>query len=145
MEPNALGVKDDNSRMLLDGAPQAGAAANGHVQRRESRSPTNWIGMIRLLDGSEIPCTVKDVSPSGACLGVPASVSLPETFMLKVVGRDFVCLVRLAWRRSNLAGVRIERIGKLASKTAASSAQVEVAADDYKSVGTRHRNFSSSY
>lgn len=85
------------------------------VQRREARNETNWIAMIRLLDGTEIPCSVKDVSVSGAKLGVPEQVSLPDTFMLKVVGRNFVCLVKLAWRNGNYAGVRIERVGKLAT------------------------------
>ena len=69
--------------------------------------------MIRLPDGTEIPCNVKDVSKSGAKVGIPAYHVLPETFMLRIIGRDFVCLVRLAWRRGDYAGVRIERVGKV--------------------------------
>lgn len=87
--------------------------ADRHIQRREERSPTNWIATIRLRDGTEIPCNVKDVSKSGAKIGVPASQLLPEMFMLRIIGRDFLCLVRLAWRRGDYAGVRIERIGKV--------------------------------
>ncbi|MCJ2033567.1 PilZ domain-containing protein [Methylobacterium sp. J-068] len=85
------------------------------VERREERSPTNWIATIRLRDGTEIPCTVKDVSKSGAKIGVTAKQSLPPVFMLRIIGRDFLCLVRLAWRRGDYAGVRIERVGKVPS------------------------------
>lgn len=87
----------------------------GYVQRREARRDVNWIGLIRLPDGSEIPTTVKDISQSGAKLAVPSSYVLPRRFMFKVIGQNFVCAVQLAWRRGDYAGVRIERVGKLAS------------------------------
>lgn len=86
----------------------------GHADRREERREPDWIALIRLPDGTEIPTTVKDISPSGARLTVPSSYTLPDQFMFKVVGRDFVCAVRLAWRRGDHIGVRIERVGKLA-------------------------------
>jgi hypothetical protein len=88
---------------------------SGHVDRREERRETNWIALIRLPDGTEIPTTVKDISPSGARLVVPSSYALPKSFMFKVIGRDFVCAVQLAWRRGDYAGVRIARVGKLTS------------------------------
>ncbi|MDB5645774.1 MAG: hypothetical protein JWQ05_1443, partial [Methylobacterium sp.] len=47
------------------------AALAETIARREERSPTNWIATIRLRDGTEIPCTVKDVSKSGAKIGIP--------------------------------------------------------------------------
>ncbi|CAA2139592.1 MULTISPECIES: PilZ domain-containing protein [Methylobacterium] len=84
------------------------------VSRREDRNSTNWIANVRLPDGREIPCTVKDVSKSGAKLGIPAYHALPESFLLRIIGRDFVCMVKLAWRRGDYVGVRIERVGKVA-------------------------------
>ena len=93
-----------------------------HVDRREERREPDWIALIRLPDGTEIPTTVKDISPSGARLTVPGSYTLPDQFMFKVVGRDFVCAVRLAWRRGDHIGVRIERVGKLAPAPAESPA-----------------------
>ena len=83
------------------------------IARREERKTTNWIATIRLPDGREIPTMVRDISPSGARLGVPENVELPENFMFRVIGRDFICAVQLAWRRRCEAGVRIARIGKL--------------------------------
>ncbi|CAA2104474.1 hypothetical protein MBUL_02722 [Methylobacterium bullatum] len=84
------------------------------VLRREDRNPSNWIANVRLPDGREIPCTVKDVSKSGAKLGIPAYHELPDSFLLRIIGRDFVCMVKVAWRRGDYVGVRIERVGKVA-------------------------------
>ncbi len=135
--------------------PHAGAAdPEGHgsrrgepvgERRREARTATHWIAVIRLLDGTEIPCNVKDVSVSGAKLGVPESVALPDTFMLKVLGRDFVCLVKLVWRRDNWTGVRIERVGKLPSPDKASAPEPRRTTDEsgYKSLKTSRSKVSS--
>ncbi|MCE4222860.1 PilZ domain-containing protein [Methylobacterium sp. C25] len=102
-------------RFLANSGDASGAAAaDPHaVERRsEPRTPTNWIGKIRLSDGEEIACTVKDVSKSGARLGLPDTVALPESFQLKVVGYDFLFNVRSVWRKNHCAGVRIERFAK---------------------------------
>lgn len=111
---------------------------------RAPRNETNWIGVIRTLEGVEIPCTVKDVSKTGARIGMPASYELPDSFMLKVVGKDFVCRVRLAWRRGHFVGVRIEQVGKIAPKPATTLEGSHVAADTtYKAVGTRRSTVST--
>jgi hypothetical protein len=91
------------------------AHRDDHVGRLEECRETNWIATIRLPDGTEIPTTVKGVSVSTARLVVPSSYALPQNFMFKVIGRDFVCAVRLAWRRGDHIGVRIERVAKVAS------------------------------
>jgi hypothetical protein len=111
---------------------------------RAPRNETNWIGLIRTSEGTEIPCTVKDVSKTGAKIGVPASYELPERFMLKVVGKDFVCRVKLAWRRGHFAGLIIEQVGKVAPKSASVSEATHVASDNsYKAVGTRRSRVST--
>ncbi|GJE57460.1 PilZ domain-containing protein [Methylobacterium thuringiense] len=92
---------------------ERGNGSNAMITRAEERRDTTWIAMIRLDDGTEIPCTVKDVSKSGAKLGGPSNCLLPETFRFRVLGRDFVCSVKLAWRRGEYAGVVIEQVGKL--------------------------------
>ncbi|WP_244478321.1 PilZ domain-containing protein [Methylobacterium sp. Leaf113] len=96
-------------------------AQDAPVPRREERSPTNWIATIRFRDGTEIPCTVKDVSKSGARICIGAKQDLPPVFMLRIIGRDFLCLVRVAWRRGDYVGVRIERVGKVPSAAAATA------------------------
>lgn len=84
--------------------------------RSEERKETNWIAKIRLFDGQEIATSIKDISASGARLAVPEGMELPERFMFRVIGRDFVCAVKVAWRRGSQVGVRIERVGKLEAK-----------------------------
>lgn len=115
------------------------ASAEGEAfltARREERTATNWIALIRLFDGTEIPCNVKDISKSGAKLGVPEAYALPSAFMLRILGRDFVLRVNLAWRRGNYAGVRIERIAKLPVTEEKKAAPVEPSAN-YSSIGSR--------
>lgn len=84
--------------------------------RSEERKETNWIAKIRLFDGQEIATSIKDISASGARFAVPEGMELPERFMFRVIGRDFVCAVKVAWRRGSQVGVRIERVGKLEAK-----------------------------
>lgn len=136
------GHSSDVGAGTAPGSPSAPAdAPQAQVDRREERKDTNWIAVIRLLDGTEIACNVKDVSPSGARLGIPSTQELPDTFMMKVVGRDFVCLVRQAWRRGNFVGVHIERIGKLAPDKKAEAKPQQ--ASGYTSLGSRQSKVSS--
>lgn len=81
---------------------------------RAPRSDTNWAGVIRTTDGLEIGCKIKNVSKTGAKIAVSEAYHLPETFMLKF-GKDFVLRVRLAWRKGNFAGLKVEQITKLSA------------------------------
>ena len=113
------------------------------IARREERTATNWIALIRLFDGTEIPCNIKDISKSGAKLGVPEAYILPASFMLKILGRDFVLRVTLAWRRGNYAGVRIDRIAKLPVAEEKKAASSDQPTPNYSSIGSRRsRDFS---
>lgn len=105
---------------------------------RAPRAETNWIALIRTFEGVEIPCNVKDISKTGAKIGVPASHPLPDRFMLKIVGKDFVCRVSLAWRKGNFVGVHIEQFGKIAPKVEQATETKPIAvARSYQVVGTR--------
>lgn len=133
-------VIDFSSELISgDGTEQVEASL---VARREERTLTNWIAMIRLFDGTEIPCNIKDISKSGAKLGVPEAYILPASFMLRILGRDFVLKVNLAWRRGNYAGVRIERIAKLPVPEEKKPATVEQT-PNYSSIGSRRSRDSS--
>lgn len=133
-------VIDFSSELISgDGTEQVEASL---VARREERTLTNWIAMIRLFDGTEIPCNIKDISKSGAKLGVPEAYILPASFMLRILGRDFVLKVNLAWRRGNYAGVRIERIAKLPVPEEKKPVTVEQT-PNYSSIGSRRSRDSS--
>ncbi|WP_156375614.1 PilZ domain-containing protein [Methylobacterium sp. Leaf125] len=111
---------------------------------RAPRADTNWIAIIRTLDGVEIPCTVKDVSKTGARIGVPASCPLPDTFMLKIVGKDIICRVSLAWRKGNFVGVHINQFGKITPKIGnTDEAKAQIPDGSYKAIGVRRSRMSS--
>lgn len=131
--PSELMSEDDSA--TVETSPTA---------RREERTATNWIALIRLFDGTEIPCNIKDISKSGAKLGVPEAYILPASFMLRILGRNFVLRVNLAWRRGNYAGVRIERIAKLTVAEEKKPAATDQLPPNYSSIGSRRsRDFSS--
>jgi len=79
---------------------------------RSPRSETDWPGAIRTSDGLEIQCKIKNVSKTGAKVEVSEAYYLPETFLLKF-GKNFVCRVRLAWRRGRFTGLKVEQISKI--------------------------------
>jgi len=111
---------------------------------RAPRNETNWIATIRTFDGAEIPCTVKDISKTGARIGLPSSCQLPDSFMLKVIGKDFVCRVSLAWRKGNFVGVHIEQFGKVASKVRnVEEAKSQAHDASYKAIGARRSRVST--
>lgn len=116
-------------------------------QRREQRIEREWIGTVRLQNGTEFGCTVKDVSRSGARLGLPENIDLPEGFMLRVLGFDFVCQVKLAWRRGNYVGVTILRIGKLPQPRPVTSQALHVELGhentSHRAIGTRKSKISA--
>ena len=53
-------------------------------------------------------CIVRDLSDTGAKLGVSACANLPDRFDLRFVGNAHEVPVRLMWRSGNAAGVRFE-------------------------------------
>lgn len=97
---------------LLGTGPVAPAGERAHVERSEPRNPSNWIAVAVMPDGTEVPCNVKDVSKTGARIGMPESVILPEKFRLRILGKDVSCLVRVAWRRGDYAGLRIDSVAR---------------------------------
>lgn len=86
---------------------------SGQFDRCEDSHEMSWIAIIRLPGGTEIPTVAKDLSPSSARLAVPGSYDLPDRFMFKLIGRNFVCAAQLEWRWGDNVGVRIDRVGKL--------------------------------
>jgi hypothetical protein len=72
--------------------------------RNAPRSGTKHKGTAVVSGGSEIACTVRDVSATGARLSFQHPTFLPRTFRLKFDDTDQ--RVRVMWRRGLLAGVR---------------------------------------
>ena len=113
---------------------------------RAPRNETNWIATIRTYEGVEISCTVKDISKTGARIGLPSSCQLPGKFMLKVIGKDFVCRVSLAWRKGNFVGVHIDQFAKVAPKVErADEPKAQIVDAPHKAIGVRRSRMSSLY
>ncbi|WP_338027776.1 PilZ domain-containing protein [Bradyrhizobium oropedii] len=66
-------------------------------------SPHPQIGAIEF--GNEaIPCTVRNLSPHGACIEVNSPLWFPDGFVLAVDGLRHTC--RVAWKKDRRIGLR---------------------------------------
>jgi hypothetical protein len=61
-----------------------------------------------VANGGQINCVVRDLSDTGAKLGVSRKVRLPQTFILCFVKRNLMLPVRLRWRDGDHIGVSFE-------------------------------------
>lgn len=83
----------------------------GSDKRRKVRRPLSYPGLINVGDGSPLrPCTLYDVSESGAQIVIPAPDDLPEQFCL-ILG--FVGAAQrhcqVAWRAEKRVGVKFRK------------------------------------
>ena len=72
--------------------------------RNAPRSSTKQKGTAIVSGGTEIACTIRDVSATGARLSFQNPTFLPRTFRLKFDDHDQ--RVTVMWRRGLFAGVR---------------------------------------
>lgn len=114
------------------------------TNRAFERTNVNWISIIRLPDGQEIPCSIKDVSWLGMKVALSSEVTIPDAFNIRVVGRDLIFNVKQAWRRGHFVGLTIVKIGKLPAPKQMPSVDAPASAisADYNRIGAR-RSFRS--
>ena len=55
-----------------------------------------------------VDCTLRDISEDGARLRVPASVTLPETFLLYMPDAQTIRSAQVLWRKAGELGIRYE-------------------------------------
>ena len=60
--------------------------------------------------GSKHFCVVRDLSETGAKLGLSETVKLPDHFELSFAGHPVRLEVRLMWRSGNFAGVQFAQV-----------------------------------
>lgn len=77
-------------------------------KRRAPRFRTFLAGQILVGEGPSIPCVIRDLSRSGACLELNPETAAPATFELRVMSREAAFNGRLVWRDHDRAGVRLE-------------------------------------
>ncbi len=79
------------------------------VARASKRYRVSQQGRIVLGPEQLVACTVRDLSRDGAKIHVAPEHDLPETFPLVIAAHDLrTVVVRLRWRRGDLAGVAFE-------------------------------------
>lgn len=84
------------------------APSSTRDRRRGRRQDLRYIARIeRLADGAEIPCTLVDVSQTGARLIAREPDGVPDDFLLRLaVGRQALRRCAVVWRDGAQLGVR---------------------------------------
>jgi hypothetical protein len=78
--------------------------------RKHTRIAWNRQGEVSSLAGHFIcNCFVKDISPGGACLIVPAAEVVPDYFRLNYGVEELTPKCRVRWRNGNEMGVEFYR------------------------------------
>lgn len=78
-------------------------------RRRESRVGIYKRGIIKFgAAGTGLPCTVVDLTPSGAGLSVGSTFGLPQIFQLAIDGEFGVRYCRVVWTDNKKLGVSFE-------------------------------------
>ncbi len=85
--------------------------ADSSPERRAPRERAFLAARISYSNGAmSTPCTVMQISATGAKLNIPAAISLPDAFQIAIPQKSVDCLATLVWRRGDVAGVAFQRV-----------------------------------
>ena len=87
--------------------PGAACAGNGAAERRASpRRRTYKVARMGFGGGrAVINCLIRNLSETGACLGVESPVGVPDEFNLVFESGEPSRMCRVMWRKAKLIGV----------------------------------------
>ena len=95
--------------MLFGSRLRASIKSETTERRREGRVSTNKRGLIRFgAAGTEMPCTVNDLTERGAGLSVGSTFGLPQVFRLTIDGEAGTRHCRVIWTDGKRLGVSFE-------------------------------------
>lgn len=78
-------------------------------RRREPRVTTNRRGVINsAMRGQGLPCTIHNLTRSGAGLSVGSTFGIPRTFTLSIDGEPLARFCRVVWSEGRMLGVAFE-------------------------------------
>ena len=98
-------------------------------ERRAPRERAFLSGSISYGGGAlSTPCTVMQLSATGAKLSVAATISLPEIFQIAIAQKAIDRRARLIWRKADVAAVAFELDDSPTEPPAGDSARVRIAA-----------------
>ncbi|WP_158670486.1 PilZ domain-containing protein [Bradyrhizobium guangdongense] len=75
------------------------------IEKREDQRHRVFKGGTITFENSGIPCTVRNMSASGAAIDLDALVMLPQSFTLSIERDDFVRHCRTVWRNDKRVGL----------------------------------------
>jgi len=79
-------------------------------RRRQVRARTLKSGRIIFNHrGSVIDCTVRNLSPVGACLNVASTIGIPEEFEVMLDADNTTRTCRVVWQKEKQLGVKFAR------------------------------------
>ena len=78
-------------------------------RRRCPRQRVFKAGTIGINRAGAISCTVRNLSPLGACVEVAAPFGIPEWFDLTIAPENIVHHCRMVWHSANRIGVAFEQ------------------------------------
>ena len=85
-----------------------GAMTEGTDRRRHNRRQSTYRARAVFNDQSPaLPCTVQNLSASGAQLTFAAAVALPPSFVLEIPSLDLQVEARVVWSRAEQHGVTL--------------------------------------
>lgn len=70
-----------------------------------SRETGPFAAVVRLYSGRLFPCTVLNVSDTGAKLGLIREINLPKQFELSIPAKNALWRVRVVWQQGRELGV----------------------------------------
>ena len=98
-------------------------------ERRAPRERAFLSGSISYGGGAmSTPCTVMQLSATGAKLSVASTISLPEIFQIVVAQKAINRRARLIWRKADVAAVAFELDDSPVELPAGDSARARIAA-----------------
>jgi hypothetical protein len=74
-------------------------------RRRAARQRTFKSGIIAFNRAGGIDCTIRNLSPIGACLEVESLLGIPTEFDLKIEKENVHYACRVVWRQNKRLGV----------------------------------------
>ena len=78
-------------------------------RRREQRIGDNRRGLIKFgPSGGGLPCTISNLTPSGAGLNVVSTFGVPRVFQLAIDGEGQTRHCRVVWTDLNTLGVSFD-------------------------------------
>ena len=109
--------------------PSAEPTTQLSPERRAPRERAFLTARISYGNGAlSTPCTVMQISSTGAKIGIGAATSLPEIFQIVIAQKAIDCRAKLVWRRGDVAGVAFQRDAPPAELPAGDAAKLRLKA-----------------